>query len=515
MFFTVISDSVTVGRRQAFLTTDRWDDWGKFRTQFYLTVFDEEGNKHSIGSVKIGEVGLEPAPAGNFTRGQRAPTIGESFEFLAPNFFSLGQGEDYYASLNGLSEELREQVLRGLQDVAFDLTLFDQHMDEPVMEESLLRDVRATTVRNRLSRMARGDAELTRFHFSYFLPAPDGIDPPVMSFDVLPQSVPPTNVHVFIGRNGVGKTKCMRGLALALLGRTTPDDVHTGSVELVQNDFEEWNFAGLVMVSFSAFDDFELGSQPQDLMRAVQVGLHRRQEEGDEDGQERSGIKSPRELASDFRRSLHRCREGLKARRWIEAVRTLETDDLFAEADITTLLDAPPTDDWNQLAEDLFARLSSGHAVILLTITRLVELVDEKTLVLLDEPEGHLHPPLLAAFIRCLSNLLVKRNGVAIVATHSPVVLQEVPKTCVWKLRRTRDKSIVERPTIETFGENIGLLTREVFSLEVTRSGFHQLLREAVDSNLSYDEVISRFSNQLGMEARAIIHGLIAERDRG
>jgi predicted ATP-dependent endonuclease of OLD family len=51
---------------------------------------------------------------------------------------------------------------------------------------------------------------------------------------------------------------------------------------------------------------------------------------------------------------------------------------------------------------------------VLLTITRLVETVEERTLVLLDEPEAHLHPPLLSAFVRSLSDLLINRNGVAI-----------------------------------------------------------------------------------------------------
>lgn len=75
-----------------------------------------------------------------------------------------------------------------------------------------------------------------------------------------------------------------------------------------------------------------------------------------------------------------------------------------------------------------FEKLSSGHKVILLTVAKLIELVEEKTLVLMDEPEEHLHPPLVAAFIRALSNLLTYRNGVGIVATHSPVIVQEVPK---------------------------------------------------------------------------------------
>ncbi len=44
----------------------------------------------------------------------------------------------------------------------------------------------------------------------------------------------------------------------------------------------------------------------------------------------------------------------------------------------------------------LIKRMSSGHAIVLLTVTKLVARVEEKTLVLIDEPESHLHPPLLS-----------------------------------------------------------------------------------------------------------------------
>lgn len=140
------------------------------------------------------------------------------------------------------------------------------------------------------------------------------------------------------------------------------------------------------------------------------------------------------------------------AERWRKAVKTLEEDDLFAEADVTSLLDDDESD--------------------------------------------------------------VSLNGVAVVATHSPVVLQEVPRSCAWKLRRSGRRSIVERPTVETFGENIGVLTREVFGLQVTQSGFHKLLQDAVSDGSSYRRVLNRFGGQLGDEAKAIVQALIAERDR-
>jgi ABC-type multidrug transport system ATPase subunit len=194
-------------------------------------------------------------------------------------------------------------------------------------------------------------------------------------------------------------------------------------------------------------------------------------------------------------------------------VETLEADDLFAEANVTALLDIGD-ENWREDASKLYRRLSSGHAIVLLSITRLVELVDERTLVLLDEPESHLHPPLLAAFVRALSDLLIKRNGVAIIATHSPVVLQEVPRSCAWKLRRSGRIAVTERPTIETFGENVGVLTREVFGYEVTKSGFHRMLHEAVSRRgLDFDGVVAHFDGQLGAEARAIVRALVAERE--
>ena len=193
----------------------------------------------------------------------------------------------------------------------------------------------------------------------------------------------------------------------------------------------------------------------------------------------------------------------------------LEVDPIFEEARVASLAEISESEALKEQAVKTFRRLSSGHKIVLLTITRLVQVVEEKTLVLIDEPEAHLHPPLLSAFVRSLSDLLVNRNGVGIIATHSPVVLQEVPKTCVWVLRRVGLRAIVERPERETFGENVGVLTREVFGLELVRTGFHRLLAEAVATGATFDALVVRFGDQLGAEARAILRAMIAVRDTG
>ncbi|MDQ7249614.1 AAA family ATPase [Dongia sedimenti] len=519
MFFTIVEsfrEVPGVARNAAFLVTDYWDDWFSFRTMFSLWLFDEEAVRHQVGSVKIGQHALaasgRPAPGAVLPPDTRFPNLEQTFDALDQRFFSLGQDENYYETLNGLSEDLRNRVLIGLRDCAFNLDIFEAERLQQVMQTSLLRSVSEQSVRGRLHRLSMGDATLTEFQFSYaFPPIGDGIDPPSLRFEVTPESHPPTNVHVLIGRNGVGKTRCMRGIAEALLGRAPEDGEPIGRIILDPNAGAEWSFAGLAMISFSAFDDFDLRPKQNDRIRSQQVGLVGWDK--DEQGVEYDFMKTPSDLAVDFQQSFNACRQGLRAKRWRAAVETLEADDLFAEANVTALMDMND-EQWGPAAITLFKRLSSGHAIVLLTMTRLVEVVDERTLVLLDEPEGHLHPPLLSAFIRALSDLLVKRNGVAIVATHSPVVLQEVPKLCAWKLRRAREVAVVERPTVETFGENVGILTREVFGFEVTKSGFHRLLDDAVNvRRLNFNAVLEHFDGKLGAEARAIVQALIAERD--
>ncbi len=57
------------------------------------------------------------------------------------------------------------------------------------------------------------------------------------------------------------------------------------------------------------------------------------------------------------------------------------------------------------------------------------------------------------------------------------------------------------------------MLTREVFGLEVTKSGFHKILASKVKDNNSYEEIVSEFKDQLGSEAKILLKTLIRLRD--
>jgi predicted ATPase len=491
---------------KSYLLTDNWDDWFKYSTLYSLIVFDEDGERHSIGGVKIGQFAM--------VEQQRRPTIPEAFDNLDERFFSLGQDDSYYDDLNRLGSAIRDRILQGLRDVALDTDLFDRALNEDVTGTSLLRSVTRSTVIGQFRRMALGGVRLTDYEFSYTARRHSKrVNPLTLSFTVAPESCPPTNVHVLIGRNGVGKTTLLNDMAQAIVDEEA-DAADVGAFTAEGDGFNDRLFTSLVSVTFSAFDPFEPLPTPRNKSEGVQYAYIGLKHVGLGKDDKPRPPKSPDALSKDFGDSVLICRQGARVGRWRRALEMLEADPIFKDAEVADLArSGVGVGEIKVEARRRFKKLSSGHKIVLLTVTRLVETVEEKTLVLLDEPEAHLHPPLLAAFVRALSDLLINRNGVALIATHSPVVLQEVPQSCVWKIRRTRSLSVAERPEVQTFGENVGLLTREVFGLEVTQSGFHKMLRDAVADLPNYDRVVRRFNNELGDEARAIVQGLLAARD--
>ncbi|PGU51916.1 hypothetical protein COD70_26260 [Bacillus cereus] len=486
-----------------YLVKDNWDDF-TYKTQFDLYYIEKNNSKHCIGTIKIGQFDMKEA----------RPNIPERFECLEGSFFSLGQSITYYEKLKALGDEIRETILSSLNDLARDSELFKKARDEEVTKTSLLRDVNSFTVREQFHRIANGGANLTKYSFTYDSPGLTGnLSGFNLNFEVTPNSNPPTNIHTLIGRNGVGKTTLINNMIKALVD-TKKDILLNGKFLNVYDEFDEEIFANTILVAFSAFDDSYLIDNNNDETKGMLYSYIGLKERGptkiikykEKTFKHKGNVtsKGVKQLSKEFADSIDVCIRTKRIERWKKSVKMLETDPIFESLNVSELVEN------NEDLEAFFKELSSGHKIVLLTITKLIEKVDEKTLVILDEPEAHLHPPLLSAFIRSLSGLLINQNAVGIIATHSPVILQEVPKSCVWKIRRSGKRIAVERPERETFGENIGILTNEVFGLEVTHSGFHSLLKEAIAKKKDYEGIIKYFNDELGLEARALIRSYIS-----
>ncbi|NDV89572.1 hypothetical protein GTW51_23380 [Aurantimonas aggregata] len=116
MRFTVISYTDSArryrslsGESEAYLVRDNWDDYG-FRTSFALVYFDEGGERHEIGQVKIMLAGMTTGYV----------VLEDEFEALNHGYGSLGQDQSYYETLLELPEASRVAILNALRDIVWD-----------------------------------------------------------------------------------------------------------------------------------------------------------------------------------------------------------------------------------------------------------------------------------------------------------------------------------------------------------------------------------------------------------
>lgn len=511
-----------------YLYDSDWDDYS-FQTIFQAVYLDRVGVRRPIGTLKIGQYRLRPERGPDPSPGFGRPAVPVEFQELDRSvFFSLGQDSTYYENINHLDTEVhgfRVRYLSAVNDIPFRGDLFKDVLAEPVTQRSLLRTVSVSTIRDQFSRLARGDSGPVRYDLDF--PIRDDPQSPTLRCSVEPNALPPENIRVVIGRNGAGKSTTLRQIEKMLINGAQQSAVE----EIVAR--QRAQLAKLVSVSFSAFDAFKHLSDDEtgrDGLTYHYVGLQCDEQlapssEGESEkldpwsSQPDPVARQRRTRTSDeladlivekvaFCAGVEELRERLGA-----ALHIIEGDPNFAEFGIAAIVNRHgSTEEIRSALEPLVKPMSSGHKIVLLTLARLVETVAEKTLVLFDEPESHLHPPLLSGLVRALSNLLADRNGLAIIATHSPVVLQEVPRSCVFIIENTPGGVILSPPELETFGENVGTLTAAVFGLEVTKTGFYAMLQNVADEEADYSAALGRFGGQLGAEGRAILRSMITTR---
>lgn len=478
-----------------------WDDYSN-RTEFTLYFAISGGEFRLIGTTKI--LARYYPEDKKYKRSQDA--LDEAFRALdLDDFCSLGQSIDYYTRL-GEYELVGKELLKALNDICF------------VDEQSWWK--RASGFRDSLLRypaahIARREAK-ARFEQRKFLEDIENqidyqttfshisFNPKEVSFKFNGNLEVPGRLNVIIGKNGVGKTSLLAGIA-KWYSRPT-----FGETNSFRPDFSQ-----IIVVTFNSFDSaFLKHNEPEyDVKYVGRTPLSHRGRRFVEDLRNSTKDEKNTEWFEEFSTnpdSKKNLRELLDVFVFddygVKELTSLAKDKegwgtfvkkAFDDPDLPDLLIKDP--------EDALKRMSAGQKVLTRLYCGLFLQLDRKALVLIDEPESHLHPSLIARFIKNFNEMLEQRSAFAIIATHSPIVVQETPSRFVTVLERDDEQTDihVSHPRFETFGESIDNITERLFDTDFSSSHWKYVLKKFVKRGLSLEEVNKNISGkQLSMLAR-------------
>lgn len=509
-----------------FLSSSNWDDFG-YKTLYQVQYIDDEGYTHFIGDLSIAtidevkKVGQERSESTvKYRPGYRTKEyLPKNIKELYGNVISLGNLEYYENIKEHFNPEDRERIYDIFNDLAFNTSTYEKYKKLDVVKTSFMRGVSEYTLLNQFNRIALGGVVQIPYSFELTYKVNEKLINNI-NFNVNPDSLLPTNVYGIIGNNGAGKTTLIKDIAKTYLIEETLDStlIENSKVSLSIDDEQGNNsFESVVFISYSPFDLIE-GSFLETInlvkMEAELLGeqISFNYIGNSEIENEKQAIKSPEKISEDLFENLKGIsRDPMKMKRW-----TNETMKLSFDFEISKFINSINSLKFENSKQDKLLyekinKLSSGQKMILVGVSALINQVTEKTLVIIDEPESFLHPPLISAYIRILSSILYEKNGVALISTHSPIIIQEIPDECVWILKKNREGILsIDNPSIETFGGSIGVLMDEVFGHDIRNAGFYRYLQKVTYKDKGKAKELLE-SNLLGRDAKIYLRILLEE----
>ncbi|CAA0243927.1 AAA family ATPase [Tenacibaculum maritimum] len=454
---------------------DSWNDYGMMN-EFNLFYYDSKGWQHNIGSVKIvlkDEDTLDVIP--------------ETFTQLGKEFCSLGQYMYYYKDLKELLGNDFMGVLYALRDTAFFSDILEEFENHPKFINSLIRYDRPERVLREAKHLINGADLENLYSFDYAFKPKFSSDKIDVSFHFGDNNELPNRVYALIGKNGTGKTQLMTSLPINISEKK--EDYFKPNIPL---------FSKVIAVSYSIFDTFKIPKKTA-TFNYVYCGL--RNEKGE--------LLTEKGLLLRFHSTWKKIEELERLEQWRTVLLNFIEEDMVNEFVIY--------DKWNYSVSiegfsEVRRKLSSGQSIILYIISQIVANIRYDSLVLFDEPETHLHPNAITQLMNTIYSLVGEFQSYCILATHSPLVVRECFSRNVYVVERHENVPSVRKIGMESFGENLTVLTEEVFGNKETPKHYKKLIRELVEGGKSYEDIVEYIESDgvpLGLNAKIFIKSLI------
>lgn len=114
--------------------------------------------------------------------------------------------------------------------------------------------------------------------------------------------------------------------------------------------------------------------------------------------------------------------------------------------------------------------LSTGEISLLLRLFNIINQIKYNSIILIDEPELHLHPNWCINYISKLKQLFNKYDSHFIIATHSPLLVANLNKEDIVVLKKLNNVIVNSNIDTGTFGVNIDTVLEQVFGVTLSDS---------------------------------------------
>ncbi|WP_028889790.1 AbiJ-related protein [Tenacibaculum ovolyticum] len=453
-----------------------WNDFGN-RSTYYLYYYPNISNCKKIGIVKIIHQEVEKTPS----------ILNEKFTLLNENFCSLGQEYNYYENIKSLFVKTYESILWALKDSAFYPKILEEFENNYFFRNSLIRYDEQEQLLREVKYRLYGYNLKNLYSFQYSFKAKFADEAIDVHFDFDANKIVPSRIFALIGKNGTGKTQLISSLPIDISKKK--NDVFTPKTPL---------FSKVIAVSYSAFDSFDIPKNTADFNYAY-CGLK------DSKGE----LYSTKGLKLRFHGSWKKIASNNRFDKWLNLLPFFLDRELINELIVDD--DKVDIKGFNSVSK----KLSSGQSILLYIITEIVANIRYASLVIYDEPETHLHPNAISQLINAIYELTNEFQSYCIIATHSPLIVRELLSRNVYIMERDEAILSVRKPISETFGENLTVLTEDIFGNNIIPNQYKKILNRLVTSGKSYNEIVSSISSKnipLGLNTRIYLKSIINEK---
>lgn len=460
-----------------------WNDYSVVSVFSLTYCWDFGENISSIGKLRI--IHYE-----DMTTWSLLP---EKFFALSNEFCSLAYTDDFYTNFSKFfTLEVTISILFALRDAAYFSDISDKFMKTYNFRKSLLRPDNAERYLREVRPMLNGANMENFYSFDYkFKPAYSKNETNV-SFNFNTKQPLPDRIFGIIGKNGTGKTQLMNSLPHNLADKN--DEAFYNSVP---------SFSKIITVSYSVFDTFPIPKKNVNL-NYVYCGLKN----------DKGAVRSNAGLSKSFHFNWKRIQEVGRIRQWRRILLNfIDQSIVDAFIDLKSLDENPDLPAVNKDQYDKTKdQLSSGQSILLYIITQIVANIRLDSLILYDEPETHLHPNAVVELMNTIYDLVNEFDSFCIIATHSPIVIRELFSKNVYILERDSNNAIIRRIGIESFGENLGTLSEEVFGDRSSSKQYKKIISDLADQGMNFDQIVEAIEFDempLSLNARIYIKNIL------